>query len=185
VDRLQNEYAIKIVYRHFPLHPDTPDSGLKLEDLFAGRNVDIASVQARLSGLMADEGLPYGERSMTYNSRLAQELARWAVTQPDGEAIHEALFKAYFVDNINLAEVEQLVSIAKQVGLPEEESRAVLLERKYQDAVDGDWQHARELGITGVPTFVIGNQGAVGAQPYEQLQAFVESSGAVRRSTLT
>lgn len=77
VERLRQSYDIDMVYRHFPLHPDTPEAGLTLEELFAGRNIDIAAAKAKMTKLMADEGLPYGERTMTYNSRLAKELAKW------------------------------------------------------------------------------------------------------------
>ena len=181
MDKLQRKFAIDVAYTHFPLHAETPEAGIELEALFAGRNVDIAAIHARMSGLMADEGLPYGKRSMTYNSRLAQELGKWADTQPGGEKIHDALFHAYFVDNVNLARAENLVRIAEQVGLPVDEAGSVLAERGYREEVDADWQRSRELGVTGVPTFVIGIQGLVGAQPYEQLQVFVESAGAERR----
>ena len=68
--------------------------------------MDIEASKARMAKLMEKEGLDYGERTMTYNSRLAQELAQWAVTQSGGEKIHEALFRAYFVDNTNLAKIE-------------------------------------------------------------------------------
>ena len=155
---------------------------MTLEELFAGRNTDIAAAQARMTQLMADEGLPYGPRSMTYNSRLAQELAKWADTQPDGVQIHDELFRAYFVDNVNLAKTENLVEIATGIGLSKEEAERVLAQREFRAAVDADWQRSRELGITGVPTFVIGSQGLVGAQPYERLARLVSSASAARRA---
>jgi predicted DsbA family dithiol-disulfide isomerase len=71
---------------------------MTLEQLFRGRSFDLEAAQARLTVLMAEQGLPYGERTHTYNSRLAQELAKWAELQPGGGAIHDALFRAYFVD---------------------------------------------------------------------------------------
>ena len=74
-DRLRAAYRIDFRYTLFPLHPETPDEGLSLGQLFAGRSFDIDGMQARLTTLMAEEGLPYGQRTMTYNSRLAQELA--------------------------------------------------------------------------------------------------------------
>ena len=64
VDRLAQNYDIQIKYTHFPLHPETPEEGLKLEQLFAGRDIDIAAAQSRMQQLMAAEGLPYGERTM-------------------------------------------------------------------------------------------------------------------------
>ena len=60
----------------FPLHPDTPAAGQSLDVLFAGRHLDLQAVQQRLADLMRAEGLPYGERTHTYNSRLAQELGK-------------------------------------------------------------------------------------------------------------
>ena len=167
--------------RHFPLHPRTPEAGLTLEELFAGRNIDIPASQARMANLMAEEGLPYGPRTMTYNSRLAQELAAWAVSIPGGDGIHDALFRAYFVNNVNLADTANLIAIATELGLPQGEATKVLQERTRRNAVDEDWKRSRALGITGVPTFVVGNAGVVGAQSYEQLRAFVSSNGAQRR----
>ena len=90
---------MKIEWVHFPLHPDTPvDGGRALADLFAGRNMDRQAMHAQMKARMDAEGLPYGERTMTYNSRLAQELGKWADTQPGGEALHDAFFRAYFVE---------------------------------------------------------------------------------------
>ena len=89
-DRLQREYDVAVSITHFPLHPETPVEGRPLAELFAGREALWEEMRTRLEEAMAAEGLPYGDRSMTYNSRLSQELAAWAVTQPGGDAIHDA-----------------------------------------------------------------------------------------------
>jgi predicted DsbA family dithiol-disulfide isomerase len=162
VDKLRSTFEIDIAYRPFPLHPDTPQAGLMLEELFAGRDIDVPSAQSRISSLMAEEGLPYGQRTMTYNSRLAQELGKWADTRPDGDGIHDALFRAYFVHNVNLAEVGNLVKIAVRVGLPTVGAERVLVGRQFRGAVDADWQRSRALGLRGVPAFVIGERALVG-----------------------
>ena len=174
IERLRKEHGIQIKWVHFPLHPDTPQEGRSLEDLFAGRGYDIPKMQAQMRARMEAEGLPYGTRTMTYNSRLAQELGAWADTQPGGEAIHDALFRAYFVDATNIGDPEVLVDIAKSVGLPADKAREVLEKRTYKDAIDADWQKSHQYGVTGVPTFVVGNRGVVGAQPYEVLEELVK-----------
>jgi predicted DsbA family dithiol-disulfide isomerase len=130
---------------------------------------------------MDAEGLPYGRRTHTYNSRLAQELGKWADTQPGGEAVHDKLYQAYFVEGRNIADIDLLVEIAESVGLPADEARQVLEERRFSDAVDADWQKSHRYGVTGVPTFVADKNGVVGAQPYEVLQQLVEKAGAPRR----
>jgi predicted DsbA family dithiol-disulfide isomerase len=153
-----------------------------LQKLFAGRSADdVAASQARMRGLMAQEGLPYGERTHTYNSRLAQELGKWADTQEQGAAFHDAMFHAYFVAGQNIARIDTLVQIAESVGLSAAEARAVLSERRFKAAVDADWQRAHDYGITGVPTFVANGRGVVGAQPYETLERLLHIAGAQPR----
>ena len=152
-----------------------------MAELYAGRNVDPEAMYARMKGLMDEEGLPYGRRTHTYNSRLAQELGKWADTQPGGEALHDALYRAYFVDARNIGNPEVLVELAQSVGLPAEEARAVLAERRFKDEVDADWAKSHRYGVTGVPTFVAGRYGVVGAQPYEVLEQLLDKAGARRR----
>ena len=167
---------MQVKWVHFPLHPDTPQAGRTLADMFAGRGYDIPKMQAQMRARMEAEGLPYGNRSMTYNSRLAQELGAWADTQPGGEAIHDALFRAYFVDGRNIGDPETLIEIAAAIGLPADGAREVIEKRTHRAAIDADWAKSRQYGVTGVPTFVAGNQGVVGAQPYEALEELVRQA---------
>ncbi len=176
IERLRKEHGVKVQWVHFPLHPETPQEGRSLEDLFRGRGYDVAKMQAQMRARMEAEGLPYGDRRMTYNSRLAQELGKWADTQPGGEAIHDALFKAYFVEGRNIGDPDVLLSVAGSLGLDEEAAREVLEKRTFKEAVDADWEKSRQYGVTGVPTFVAGRQGVVGAQPYEALVHLIEST---------
>ena len=162
-----------IKWVHFPLHPETPAEGISIEKLFAGRDIDLQAMYERMKALMDEEGLPYGQRTHTYNSRLAQELGKWADTQPGGEAIHDALYRAYFVEGLNIGDVDVLVGIADRIGLPPEAARRVLEQRSFSAAVDDDWARSRAIGITGVPTFIAGGYGVVGAQPYETLELLV------------
>jgi len=167
---------VQLKWVHFPLHPETPPEGRSLADLFAGRGYDVPKMQAQMRARMQAEGLPYGERSMTYNSRLAQELGAWADTQPGGEAIHDALFRAYFVDCRNIGDPQVLVEIAASVGLPADAAREVIEKRSFKAAVDADWEKSHQYGVTGVPTFVVGRNGVVGAQPYEALEQLVKQA---------
>ena len=179
IEKLRAEHGVTIEWVHFPLHPETPvDGGRSLADLFAGRNVDRAAMHAQMKARMDAEGLPYGERSRTYNSRLAQELGKWADTQPGGEALHDALFRAYFVDARDISRPDVLLELVAQVGLSVDAARGVLEQRTFKDAIDQDWQLSRQLGITGVPTFVAGRYGVVGAQPYEVLEQLVKRAAA-------
>ena len=182
VEKLKEAFDLDTVLVHFPLHPETPVEGSSLAEMYAKRGLDPEAMYARMKGLMDAEGLPYGRRTHTYNSRLAQELGKWTDTQPGGDKIHDKLYRAYFVDSRNIGDLDVLVEIAQSVGLPAEEARAVLTERRFKDAVDADWAKSHQYGVTGVPTFVAARHGVVGAQPYEVLEQLVEKAGAPRRS---
>ncbi len=124
---------------------------------------------------MDREGLPYNvERRWSYNSRLAQELAKWAETKDKAEEITNALFRAYFVDVKNIGRADVLVKIAEDNGLRSDEAADVLASRTFKDAVDNDWRRCAAIGVNAVPTFLAGRYLMVGAQPYEELERLVE-----------
>jgi predicted DsbA family dithiol-disulfide isomerase len=166
-DRLQREYGVELAWIVFPLHPETPEGGMELAELFAGREDMIKEMQARLRRLAETEGLPLAERTRTYNSRRAQELGKWAETQGNGDLFRKAVYRAYFVDGRNIAKVDELVRIAEAVGLPGDEARAVLAAGSFAAAVDADWQRASELGITAVPSHLCAGKRLVGFSSYD------------------
>ena len=180
IEKLKTEHNVKVEWVHFPLHPETPAEGRALADLFRGRSADDRkAMHAAMKERMDAEGLPYGERTMTYNSRLAQEVGKWADTQPGGgDAFHDAMFRAYFVDARDISQPAVLLDIVEKVGLDVDAARRVMEERTFKAAVDQDWALSRQYGITGVPTFVVGRYGVVGAQPYEALVQLVKKATA-------
>ena len=181
IEKLRKNYHVEIQWKAFPLHPEVPEEGMTLDQLFAGRNIDIAQAMARLKSVADELDLPLGKRDKTYNSRLAQELGKWAESKGKGDEFHDAVFCAYFVDGKNIGKVDVLANLAKSVRLPEKEASKVLQSRTFKDAVDSDWARSRELGITAVPTFVIDHHAVVGAQPYEVLEQFLKNNGMKKR----
>jgi predicted DsbA family dithiol-disulfide isomerase len=158
---------------HFPLHPETPPQGQTLAEMF-GPSKNIEEMNKNMQNLMKQEGLPYEDRTMTYNSRLAQELGTWADTQKNGYSIHEKIYQAYFVQNKNIGSIKVLLDIANNLKLNENKAKEVLNKRTFKEVVDSDWSKARQNGVTGVPTYIAAGAGVVGAQPYEALVQLVE-----------
>jgi predicted DsbA family dithiol-disulfide isomerase len=139
------------------------------------RGPEIIARNSRMKVNMEREGLPFNaERNMSYNSRLAQELAKWAESKGKAEEVANALFRAYFVDVKNIGKADVLAEIAERNDLPKDEAIDVLLSRKYKDAVDDDWRRCAAFGVNAVPTFLAGKYLMVGAQPYEELKRLVE-----------
>jgi predicted DsbA family dithiol-disulfide isomerase len=116
---LRENFEIEVRWRAFPLHPETPEAGLPMKEIYAARMINMPQAMVRLKRVAEELGLPLGERKKTYNSRLAQELGKWAETQGKGNEFHDAVFRAYFADGKNIAKTGVLAGLAKTVGLPE------------------------------------------------------------------
>jgi len=157
----------------FPLHPETPEAGLTLQELFQAPAEKIQQKVAYLRQVAQELGLPFGDRKKTFNSRLAQELGKWAESQARGDSFHHAVFRAYFVEGKNIGQRSTLIEIAEAVGLSAEEALAVLEHRPFRPDVDADWARARMLAITAVPTLVLNGRRLVGAQPYPVMEKFI------------
>lgn len=144
-----------------------------MEQLFAGQNIDIPAILNRLKQTAAELNLPLTERTMTYNSRRATELSKWAEDQGRGHAFHDAAFHAYFAEGLNIADAAVLKDLCQSLGLDPDEAERVLTERTYEQAVNDDWAYSRRLSITAVPTFLASGRTVVGAQPYDMLEKLV------------
>lgn len=173
IDRLQEEFDMDVKWRAFPLHPEVPEGGMALADLFRNTTVNVAEYAKRLKRTADELGLPFGERTMTYNTRRAQELGLWADAMGRGHAFHMAAFRAYLADGKNLADETVLLDIAESAGLQRDDAKAALEGRAFSDAVDRDWRDARRIGITAVPTVVLDNRRISGFQPYDTLARLV------------
>ena len=160
------------------MHPETPEEGRSLEELFAGRGIDLAAVMERLKRVAYECNLPWGARTRTYNSRRAQELGKWAESVYKGDEYHMAVFQAYFVNGLNIGKVSVLVQLAESLGLGGRRAEEILSRETFKDEVERDWEYSLASGITAVPTFQVGRRVAVGAQPYHVLEELVIAAGA-------
>ena len=154
---------------------------MTLEELFAGRPINVKQVLDNLTRTAAELGLPFGKREKTYNSRMAQELGKLAEARGLGEAFHMAAFKAYFADGLNIGLDATLMDLGASIGLSEPDIRDALEQRRFKNAVDEDWKRSYQQGVTAVPTFMVNGMSLVGAQPYEKLVQLIESSGGGKR----
>jgi predicted DsbA family dithiol-disulfide isomerase len=135
--------------------------------------MDLPAYLGRLKQIAAELGLPWDMRTMTYNSRRAQELGKWAESLGQGDEFHRAAFRAYFAAGKNLADIAVLKELAEKIGLDGRLAAQTLAEGTFKAAVDRDWEYSRACGITAVPTFMFAGRKAIGAQPYQALADLV------------
>jgi len=145
----------------------------------------MQEMRRKLGETAAEFGLSFRGSNKIYNSRLAQELGLWSESKDKGDEFHAAVFRAYFVDSKNIGDVSVLVELASSVELPADEAAEVLKTRAFRAAVDADWALSKEKSITAVPTLVLNQDRAVGAQPYKVLEELMEANGVKRRTVGT
>lgn len=162
---------VELVARSFELTPGAPvDIDREHQIRSHGMPEErMQEIQAMLSRLTAEEGLPYlPDRIQPTNSHLALELLHVADRTGQRSDLADRLFTAYFAEGRHLGRVDELVTLAAEVGLDVAQARRALTDRRFAAAVDGDAARARELGARGAPFHVIADTWTVaGAQPVE------------------
>ncbi|MGA9856971.1 MAG: DsbA family oxidoreductase [Solirubrobacteraceae bacterium] len=167
---------VHVVWRSFELDPGAPAerTGDRAEHLAAkyGMTVEQArQAEQQMTDTAAGDGLDFrfdiARGGNTFDAHRLVHLGRQHGLQ---DAMKERLLRAYFTEGQLVSDHETLVSLAVEVGLPEDEAREVLAGDRYADAVREDEQAAGGLGISAVPTFVVDRAlGASGAHPPEAL----------------
>lgn len=169
---------VRITYHSYLLAPDLQEgTSLPMHEMLA-RQKGIALEQARqMDGPLIVRGAQVGvdyamDEVVASSTRRAHELSHLAQAHGRGREMMQRLFRAYFTEGRVLDDVETLVELAEEVGLDRERTAAALRERTWRRAVEDDVAAAQQLGITGVPFFVLQSRYSVsGAQPPETLLA--------------
>jgi len=121
----------------------------------------------RVTAMASEVGLNFNiEKAITANSLNAHRLLHFAKKENLGDVVKEALLKAHLEDAKNMDDLDVLLQIAKEVGLDEDKVKTMLLSDALTYEVRQDELEARNIGVSGVPFFVLDNKYAVsGAQP--------------------
>jgi predicted DsbA family dithiol-disulfide isomerase len=170
---------IKIGWRPFQLNPDMPPEGMdrkaylqaKFGDGDGGRRYD----QVRAAG--AEEGIDFAfERiKRTPNTLKPHRLIRRAAKAERQDAMVEALFRGYFLDGEDLSDDATLIRLAHGAGFEPAEIAAYLAGEDDLAEIRAEDAFARQVGINGVPCFIIDRKFALsGAQPPESIVEVLE-----------
>jgi predicted DsbA family dithiol-disulfide isomerase len=110
----------------------------------------------------------------TPNTRYALEATEYAQQHGKFLDFHHAAYKAFWEDRQDLGELEVLHKVAQEVGLDADEMVKSLEEKTYAETVMAQYQEALKYGISGIPTFLVGNLIFSGAQPYNIFKTAME-----------
>ena len=133
-------------------------------------------MNVRLKKAAKAAGVPFGRRTMTYNSRLAHEVGKWAESRGKGDGFHKAVFTAYFAEGKNIGRVPVLVDIAAAAGLSRQEARQAIETRAYRQAVDEDWSRSLQVDPEYVPALMTNGHLLVNPQQYSLFRQFMRDN---------
>ncbi|MTD31539.1 DsbA family protein [Planomicrobium sp. YIM 101495] len=169
----------EISFKAYELDPHTPlDSKVSVyEGLAKKTGQTVEQTKKMTEGVAAHArsvGLEYNfDQMMQVNTFTAHRLVKWAGTQGKEAPLTELLMKNYFIEGKNVSDQHILEGAAEAVGLPREQATAVIKSTQFEQEVRADIEEARQIGVQGVPFFVVNRKYAIsGAQP---LEAFVEA----------
>lgn len=174
LDSFEQKDQVEIIWHSYQLDPTAPKvSDVSMNELLAKKYgmsaQQAAAANNRVSTLAAGEGLEYHlEKARYANTFDAHRLIQLAAERGVQDEVEERFFRAYFSEGEALGDTETLVRLASEAGIEPEEARAVLAGNEYAEAVREDIEEAREIGIQGVPFFILDEKyGISGAQATE------------------
>jgi len=166
VEKLKEEYNVDVEWRPFYLRLDTPEEGMELPDYI--KRARINGSEQRLASMANHYGMEFRSTERIYNTRIAHEATEYAREHGKGNEFHKVMFRAVYAEGKDPANWDALRSIAEEVGLNADEMQRDVTSGKYTEHVAEEVQWAYQIGVSGVPTYVINDRYAlVGAQPYE------------------
>lgn len=177
LDRVVRRYPVAVQYRFVEIHPDTPAAGRPLTEL--GYDPERwRQMTSALEAMLAEDGLPFAERRFTTNSRSALLLAQTVLDRrPEAfHDLHRDLLRSYFVEQRNIGELSVLRDLATRHGVAD--LAAIAWDRPQAlDRLLGHVEAAQRIGLTGVPTLVVGERAFPGAVSVDTLVAALEHDG--------
>ena len=171
LEHFEHKDEIEIEWKSFQLNPDLKtDTSLNIDQYLAdkkGWTLDYAKqLNGQVTQMAAEVGLTYNfDKAVVANSFNAHRFSHLAKKHGLGIEAEELLFKAYFTEGKNIDDNTVLIELGKTIGLDETEVKQTLESDAFADEVKHDMIEAQQLGVQGVPFFVMNNKYAVsGAQ---------------------
>lgn len=172
ISKFKDARHIELVWKSFQLDPTVPTEKVEQSnyEYLASRKgwsmKQCMEIHESVTKTAKKAGLTYNfDNAKVANSFNAHRIIQFAKTKGWGDQAEEQFFRAYFTDGKDLNDKNDLIAIGKLIGLTEAETETALTDETYANAVNADIREAGQLGVQGVPFFVMDRKYAVsGAQ---------------------
>ena len=173
VEKLKAENNVEIEWRPFYLYFDTPPEGRELSEHI--KQARANGSEERLRSIASSYGMKFRSTDRIYNTRLAHEATEHAREHGKANEFHKVIFRMVYAEGKDPSQWDVLRSAAQEVGLDGDTMQKDVESEKYKADVEEQVRWAYQIGVTGVPTYVINDRYAVvGAQPYEVFKNALE-----------
>lgn len=162
---------VEVTWHPYQLDPNMPKDGLDRTTYLTNKFGSLDAIQPMMDRLIEageDEGIRFnfGEQWLAVNTLPLHQLLNIAREEGFAEALKERFLKAYFDDNLHLNQTEILHNIMASFGWDAQKTDAILNNDEIAYAVKQEIAHYQQLGVSGVPFFIVNNKyGISGAQP--------------------
>ena len=173
--RLKREFDFQLEWRGFQIHPDWPAEGIPIDK--ARETIDPASRVAlwqRISAMAEAVGFSMKPPAVLTNSRAALAATEFARESGRDEALEERIYRAYFNEGVNIGDAETVARLAAEAGLDAGEVADAIKSSSYEMRLKNNSLAAHQRGVSGVPTFFIGEFPLVGAQSLDATRAILK-----------
>jgi predicted DsbA family dithiol-disulfide isomerase len=173
--RLKPEFDFQLEWRGFQIHPDWPAEGMPAEKFREGGDAEARNATWQRITAMADAvGFSIKPPALITNSRAALAATEFARESGRDEALEERIYRAYFNDGENIGDAIVVARIAAEAGLDAAEVADAIISPKYEMRLKNNSLAAHNRGVSGVPTFFIGEYPLVGAQSLDAMRAILK-----------
>jgi len=164
---------VEVEWRPFYLYFDTPPEGRELPEYIKQKRANGS--EDRLHSIAASYNMEFKSTERIYNTRLAHEATEYAREHGKWVEFHKVIFRMVYAEGKDPSQWDVLRQAAQEVGLDGEAMHKDVESEKYKVNVEEQVRWAYQIGVTGVPTYVINDRYAiVGAQPYEVFKNALE-----------
>jgi len=172
IEKLNALDQVDIVWHSYQLDPDFPlGKSIPSSEYLSQRKGYPVNRIREIHQQLVNQGNLYNidfqfEKALSFNTGDAHRLWQWSRLSDKQAELKEELMKAYFTDGTDLSDTENLLAVAGRVGLDPLEAEKILKGKLFEEEVQMDIYQARQLGIQGVPYFLINEKAVIsGAQP--------------------
>lgn len=170
--KLAPEFGVELEWRGFEIHPEWPAEGIEAEKVYAGRMSPQAraALWQRISAMADAAGIRMNPPARMTNSHAALMAAEYAQEEGKGEEFERRVYRAYFEGGANIGDIEVLKKLAAESGLDPERLAEAARSPKYDLKLKNNALVASRRGVSGVPTFFVGDLPLVGAQSEDAMR---------------